>query len=98
MTIANKEILEEFTRKHSNVKSSVEKWKLEVATAQWASFNDLHLKFPSADYVGEGRVVFNIKGNDYRLIAIVLYVIHLVEIRWIGTHAEYNKIKDCSLI
>jgi len=50
------------------------------------------LIFPSADYVGNGRVIFNIKGNDYRLIVIVLYVINVVEVRWIGTHAEYNKI------
>jgi mRNA interferase HigB len=98
MIITNKEILERYFRKNVNVKSSVEKWKMEVDAAQWTSFNDLRVDFPSADYVGNGRVIFNIKGNDYRLIVIVLYVINVVEIRWIGTHAEYDKIKDCSLI
>jgi mRNA interferase HigB len=98
MVIANKEVLERYFRKNINVKSSVEKWMSEVVAAQWATFNDLRLDFPSADYAGNGRVIFNIKGNDYRLIVIVLYVINVVEIRWIGTHAEYDKIKDCSII
>jgi len=98
MIITNKEILERYSRKHTVVRSSVEKWIAQVAAAKWKSFNELRLSFPSADYAGNGRVIFNIKGNDYRLIVIVLYVVNTVEIRWIGTHAEYDKIKDCSLI
>ena len=98
MIITNKEILEKYSRKHVIVKNPIEKWTAEVAAAQWTSFNELRLSFPSADYVGDGRVVFNIKGNDYRLIVIVLYVVNVVEVRWIGTHAEYDKIKDCSII
>jgi mRNA interferase HigB len=80
------------------VRNPIEKWIADVSAAQWTSYNELRFSFPSADHVGNGRVIFNIKGNDYRLIVIVLYVINVVEIRWIGTHAEYNKIKDCSLI
>ena len=98
MIITNKDILEKYSRKHVIVRSPVEKWIADVTTAQWTSLNDLRISFPSADYVGNGRIVFNIKGNDYRLIVIVLYVINVVEIRWIGTHAEYDKIKDCSII
>jgi len=98
MIITNKDILEKYSRKHVIVRNSLEKWITEVVAAQWTSFNDLRLSFPSADYVGNGRVIFDIKGNDYRLIVIVLYVINVVEIRWIGTHAEYDKIKNCSII
>jgi mRNA interferase HigB len=98
MIITNKELLEKYSQKHVIVRNPVEKWIKDVSAAQWKSFNDLRANFPSADYVGNGRVVFNIKGNDYRLIVIVLYVINVVEVRWIGTHAEYDKIKDCSII
>jgi len=54
--------------------------------------NDLKNDYPSTDYIGNFRVVFNIKGNDYRLIAIVIYISQKVYVRWIGTHAEYDKI------
>ncbi|MCL2511973.1 MAG: type II toxin-antitoxin system HigB family toxin [Bacteroidales bacterium] len=98
MIITNRDVLEKYSRKHVIVKSPIEKWIAEVTAAQWVSFKELRLSFPSADYAGNGRVIFNIKGNDYRLIVIVLYVINVVEIRWVGTHAEYDKIKDCSII
>ena len=94
----NKDILDKYSRKHVIVRNPVEKWIADITAAQWTSINDLRTSFPSADYVGNGRIVFNIKGNDYRLIVIVLFVINVVEIRWIGTHAEYDKIKDCSII
>ena len=98
MIITNKDILEKYSQKHVIVRNPLEKWITEVVSAQWTSFNDLRISFPSADYAGNGRVIFDIKGNDYRLIVIVLYVINVVEIRWIGTHAEYDKIKNCSII
>jgi len=98
MIVTNKDILDKYSRKHVIVRNPVEKWIEDVTAAQWTSLNDLRISFPSADYVGNGRIVFNIKGNDYRLIVIVLYVINVVEVRWIGTHAEYDKIKDCSII
>ena len=98
MIITNKEILEKYSQKHVIVKNPIEKWTADVTVAQWKSLNDLRLSYPSADYVGNGRVVFNIKGTDYRLIVIIIYVVNVVEVRWIGTHAEYDKIKDCSII
>jgi mRNA interferase HigB len=53
--------------------------------------------FKSVDAVGNNRFVFNVKGNDYRLVAIVLFQIKIIYIRFIGTHAEYDKI-DCENI
>lgn len=55
------------------------------------SKNSFKLKEKSVDYVGNNRFVFNIKGNDYRLVAIILFPSLKVYIRWIGTHAEYDK-------
>ncbi|MDE6696037.1 MAG: type II toxin-antitoxin system HigB family toxin [Muribaculaceae bacterium] len=54
--------------------------------------------FPSADYVGNQHYVFNIRGNRYRLIVVVKFTIGRVFIRFVGTHEEYDRIKDCSTI
>jgi mRNA interferase HigB len=54
--------------------------------------------FNNVDSVGNKRYVFNIKGNSYRVIALILFVPKIVYIRFIGTHAEYSKIKDCSKV
>jgi mRNA interferase HigB len=98
MNIYRKEILKEFVRKHSIALNAVQNWVSKVSKAKWKSFNELKLTFPTADYVGNNRVVFNIKGNDFRVVAVVIYFANSIEIRWVGTHAEYNKIKDCSLL
>lgn len=66
--------------------------KAERAT--WSTLADIKKTFGSADYVGNDRYVFNIKDNDYRLVAMIFLQAGLVYIRWIGTHAEYDKIKD----
>ena len=59
-----------------------------------SNFNELRADFPSCDFVGNDRYVFNIKGNRYRLIAIIHFDIRTVYIRFLGTHAAYDKIKD----
>lgn len=58
----------------------------------WSNHAELKQDFPSADYVGEGRYVFNIKGNNYRMVVIVLFIDDILTIRFVGTHAEYDKI------
>ena len=72
----------------------MEDWFERTENAQWDCFADLRRSFNSADYVGNKRVVFKIKGNHYRLVAIVLYRIKMVYIRFIGTHREYDKLTE----
>ena len=74
------------------------KWVDVVECAQWTNHNDLKADFPSADYVGKRRYVFNIKGNNYRLVAIVVFFGGVIDVRFVGTHAEYDKIKDIEKI
>ena len=62
--------------------------------ADWSCLADTKQTFNSVDYVGNDRFVFNIKGNDYRLVAMILFAAKKVFIRWIGTHKEYDN-KDC---
>ena len=97
MTIANKEILSEYAKKHSNAVKPLNQWVERVQSARWKAHTDLKAMFPSADYVANGRYVFNIGGNNYRLVVVVIFVGGVVNIRFIGTHAEYDKI-DCATI
>ena len=63
--------------------------------AEWKNLSDIKVDFPSVDYVGNQHYVFNIRGNNYRLIVVVKFTIGYIYVRWIGTHKDYDKI-DCS--
>ena len=67
-------------------------WLEIVARAQWYNPEDVKASYPKASILKAGRVVFNIKGNDYRLIARVQYQAGILAIRFFGTHAEYDKV------
>lgn len=96
MFISNKTILLDFIEKHAKAVKPLNRWLNFVSEAKWRDHNDLKKDFPTADYVKGGRYVFNICGNNYRLVAVVMFVAGGLELRYIGTHAEYDKIKDCS--
>ncbi len=91
--VTYKRILE-FSKKHSNSKNALNFWYHTVKVKEWNSFNDIKQTFNSVDFVGNNRYVFNIKGNDYRLIAIISFNAKKVYIRFIGTHSEYDRITD----
>ena len=97
MIIRNKGLLDKYVVKHSNVKDALQHWINFVEEIEWKSHNDLKRDFPSADYVGNNRYVFNIQGNNYRMVVITLFIEGYLRIRFIGTHAEYDKI-DCKTI
>ena len=89
--IADK-ILREFCRKHEDCKQQLKSWFREAQKAEWENPKQIKSEYPSASILNENRIVFNIKGNNYRLIAKLNYEYHMVWIRFIGTHAEYEKI------
>jgi mRNA interferase HigB len=97
MEIRNKELFEEFIKKHVDAKHAFQRWIEIVEEAEWNSHADIKMDFPSADYVGNGRYVFNIRGNNYRLLMLVVFIAGYMKVRFIGTHSEYNKI-DCKTI
>ncbi len=92
MRVVSKKRIIDYYLKHANSKIALEEWYKKVSKSEWSNLNELKETFQSADYVGNNRVVFNIKGNDFRLVAIVIYVSKKLYIRWIGTHAEYSKL------
>ena len=74
------------------VKSALDAWFHEVEKADWTSSADVKKSYANASILGSDRVVFNIKGNDYRLIAAIDYRRKIVFIKWLGTHAAYDKV------
>ena len=90
--------LVEYYTKHPESKIALEEWFNKTKKSEWNNFAEMKKTFNSVDSIGNRRYVFNIKGNTYRLVAIILFVPKYVYIRFIGTHAEYDKIEDCSTI
>jgi len=97
MKIINKELIDRFITKHADSSNAIIRWIQQIEEANITNPNELKSIFSSADYIGNSRFVFNIKGNDYRLIAIVLFSAGMVTVCFIGTHAEYDKV-DCLTI
>ena len=91
--IAKKKLVEYYTF-HPQAKSALDEWYEKTEEAEWQSFNDIKRTFKSVDYVGNQHYVFNIKGNDYRLVVVIKFTPKNVYIRFIGTHAEYDRIED----
>jgi mRNA interferase HigB len=97
MRIFTEQTLKEYAEKHPDTLTALQDWKQKVKKSNWKCFADVKKTFNSADNVGNQRYVFNVKGNDYRIVAIIKFTIQFVYIRFIGTHAEYDKI-DCKNI
>ncbi len=94
--IAHRTIVKYWTV-HADSRIALENWYQITKSANWNNLQDIKIKFNSVDYVGNQRYVFNIKGNNYRLVVKILFVQKIIYIRFIGTHEEYEKI-DCSII
>ncbi len=94
MKVSNKTLLEDFIKKHNTAKKALNRWLEIIENNEFANHNELKKVFASADYVGNGRYVFNIKGNDFRLIVLIVFVGDVAMVRFCGTHSEYDKIKN----
>jgi mRNA interferase HigB len=92
LRVIAKKILREFWGKHADSEQQLKIWYQEVSKAKWKTTKIIKSEYPSANFLAENRVVFNIKGNHYRLIVKINYDYQIVWIRFIGTHAEYDKV------
>jgi mRNA interferase HigB len=90
--ITQRYILTEFADKHPDATNAINKWAEHVERAEWKNHNELKSDYPSADYVSNSRYVFNIRGNNYRLVVVVVFFAGEINIRFIGTHKMYEKI------
>ena len=93
--IAYKQI-EQFAAIHTDARIALDDWYSKTERAEWSCFADIKNMFNAVDSIGNKRYVFNIKGNSYRLITLILFNPKIVYIRYIGTHADYNKIEKYS--
>jgi mRNA interferase HigB len=94
MRIISKSTLIEYYTKEPKAKTALEEWYEKTKKSEWTCFADIKNTFNSVDAVGSQRYVFNIKGNDYRLIVLIQFTPKTVYIRFVGTHKEYDAIKD----
>jgi len=90
--------LREFFEEDPNSKVALQDWYKIASKAEWDNFSDMKKTFNSVDSVANSRIVFNVKGNHYRIVALLLFQIKRVYIRWVGTHKDYNKIKNIDKI
>ena len=93
MRIIAKRRLREFWERHPDAKVPLENWYARVRRDDWDTSARVTQHYPRASLIGSDRVVFRLKGNDYRLVVAVDYGHKTVFIRFIGTHAEYNRIQ-----
>ncbi len=92
MRIVAKKSLREFWTRHPDAEEPLLAWYREVAREDWNTPAEVKQKYRSASIVGKGRVVFNIKGNRYRLVVRINYPARIVYVRFVGTHAEYDAV------
>jgi mRNA interferase HigB len=92
MRILSKSTLKTFWDNHPDSQAQLEAWYEEVVKADWATPQELKAQFGHASILKNNRVVFNIKGNNYRLVVKINYPYHVIYVRFIGTHSQYDEI------
>jgi mRNA interferase HigB len=92
MHVVSVKPLREFWTKHADAEQPLKAWFREATAANWTSFDQIKARYRTADVIPGNRVIFNIKGNHYRLIVRIHYNTGRLFIRFVGTHAEYNRI------
>lgn len=97
MQVISIKALRDFWQNHASAEGPLKAWYHEAKQARWRSFNDIKARYRHADVLPGNRVVFDIKGNTFRLVVRINYQSGCLFIRFIGTHAEYDKIDTTSL-
>lgn len=97
MVVISYGTLRDFFEVHAGAKDALNNWYRLTLQADWANYHEIKDMFNSVDAVGNDRFVFDIRGNNYRIVAMIFFDIRTVYIRFVGTHKEYDRI-DCSSI
>lgn len=92
MRVISKQRLVKFWLEHPRAEQPLRSWLAAVSVAKWAVPQDVKAQFGNASFIAPNRVVFNIKGNDYRLVVAVAYTLGAMYIKFIGTHQEYDAV------
>jgi len=92
MHIVSRKALREFWEKYPDSKHALQTWYTSVKHSTWKNPSDIKSTYHTASFLANNRVVFNIKGNQYRIVVVVQYKFGNVFIRFVGTHREYDRI------
>lgn len=92
MRVIVKSTLRTFWTKYKDCEEQLKSWYKEAEEAHWKEPRDIKRDYPTASFLPDNRVVFNIKGNNYRLVVKINYDYGIVWIRFVGTHGQYDKI------
>ena len=92
MRVIAVQTLRDFCKKHPDAETPLRAWFAIASHANWRSPADVKMAYRNASFIASNRIVFNIKGNDYRLIAAVHYNRSMMFIRFVGSHRAYDKI------
>jgi mRNA interferase HigB len=92
LRVVAKKTLRDFWKKYADSEQALKSWYGEAEAASWKGPRDIKRDYPSASFLMDNRVVFNIKGNNYRLVVRINYAYQMVGIRFIGTHSQYDRI------
>jgi mRNA interferase HigB len=90
MKVIGRNKLDAFCVRHADARKWVEMWLADTEAASWATPQQLRNRYASACFLEGNTVIFNVKGNDYRLEVLVAYKTAVVVVQWIGTHAKYD--------
>lgn len=82
----------EYCKKYPLAATALQEWYHELVKCDFTNFNELKQVYGNASLVADGRVVFNIMGNKYRLVVRIVFDFKAIQVKWFGTHAEYDKI------
>jgi len=91
VNVVGRGLLEAFKKSHADARGALDSWLAEAEATEWQGPEDVKARYRSASLIAGGRVVFNIKGNSYRLDTKIAYKTQVVTILRMGTHAEYDK-------
>ena len=89
--------IRDFVKKHPASVVPFAEWYAKAKAAKWGNIQDIKKTFNSVDYAGNKRYVFNIGGNNYRLVAMIFFEVGHLYIRFVGTHGEYDKIDSSNV-
>jgi len=91
MRVVGRETLDRFCLRHADARKWISSWLTEVESSTWTTPQAIKDRYSTASFVGGNSVIFNVKGNDYRMEVVVAFKTGIVAVNWIGTHAEYDE-------
>jgi mRNA interferase HigB len=97
MRVVSRKKLKNFWRQHADAEQALKAWYAEAAKTNWKGTADIKARYPHASILARVRVVFNIKGNKYRLVVAIKYRFGMVYIRFVGTHQAYDQIDAATI-